>query len=844
MATQIHPTSHQPGLLAPDDLPPSALHAPCDPANLGFQTTDELPELQDVIGQPRALRALELGSEVAGTDYNIFVLGVPGSGRTTLSKEYLHRKAAGEPVPDDWCYVNNFDNPYTPKALRLPPGWGYQFRKDMFDLLAYFQRQMPVAFESKEYIEARDRILNQVKKAQEEEFLRLQDYVGKYQFILVRTPAGVMLTPGVQGKALTPEDVEKLTPEQRLEFERLATSLGEYVELTLNKLRELNQKADQDLNQLDQRTILFIIEPLIRALKEKYRVILKEDRLDKWQVAIAPPSDPLVTTQAGALQAFLAHLEAVQADLSNNASKFRPGAQPEATLTQADARWVQRYAVNVLVDNANQKGAPVILESQPTYHNLLGRIEHEVVMGATRTDFMMIRPGALQRANGGYLILPVRDLLINTYAWEGLKRVLRDGAIRISELGSQLGLISTQTLEPEPIPVNVKILLIGTPMLYHALRLYDEDFGKLFKVHAEFATSMERNPQAEREYGIYIKSVLVDKGLPSFDSTAVARIIEYSARLAEDQHKLSTRFGKIADLVREAAYWANKENMGVVSGACVQRAIEESIYRNNLYEERLQELITQDVLMIDVQGAVCGQINALSVLSMGDYSFGRPSRVTAAVSPGQGGVIDIERQAKLGGPVHTKGILILSGFLSWRYGIDGPLSLSASLTFEQSYSEVEGDSASAAELLALLSAIAGIPLHQDRAISGSINQHGQIQAIGGVNEKIEGFFSICKAKGLSGEQGVLIPAANQRSLMLCDEVVAAVDAGQFHVWPVSIIDQCIALLTGCEPGERDAKGRYPQGSFNASVTARLKTFTSLVATRGQDGKMEKGEDED
>jgi predicted ATP-dependent protease len=558
----------------------------------------------------------------------------------------------------------------------------------------------------------------------------------------------------------------------------------------------------------------------------------------------APPSDPLVTTQAGALQAFLAHLEAVQADLSANASKFRPGAQPEATLTQADARWVQRYAVNVLVDNANQKGAPVILESQPTYHNLLGRIEHEVVMGATRTDFMMIRPGALQRANGGYLILPVRDLLINTYAWEGLKRVLRDGAIRISELGSQLGLISTQTLEPEPIPVNVKILLIGTPMLYHALRLYDEDFGKLFKVHAEFATSMERNPQAEREYGIYIKSVLVDKGLPSFDSTAVARIIEYSARLAEDQHKLSTRFGKIADLVREAAYWANKENMGVVSGACVQRAIEESIYRNNLYEERLQELITQDVLMIDVQGAACGQINALSVLSMGDYSFGRPSRVTAAVSPGQGGVIDIERQAKLGGPVHTKGILILSGFLSWRYGIDGPLSLSASLTFEQSYSEVEGDSASAAELLALLSAIAGIPLHQDRAISGSINQHGQIQAIGGVNEKIEGFFSICKAKGLSGEQGVLIPAANQRSLMLCDEVVAAVDAGQFHVWPVSIIDQCIALLTGCEPGERDAKGRYPQGSFNASVTARLKTFTSLVATRGQDGKMEKGEDED
>jgi predicted ATP-dependent protease len=824
MATQIHPA-----LSVPAELSPDALHLPCDPTKLGFQTTDELPDLQDVIGQPRALRALELGSEVAGTDYNIFVLGLPGSGRTTLSKEYLLRKAAGEPIPDDWCYVNNFDNPYTPKALRLPPGCGQQFRKDLLELLAYFQRQMPKAFESKEYMEARDRILNEVKKLQEEQFQRLQEYVGKHHFILVRTPAGVMLTPGSQGKALTPEEVEKLTPEQRQEFERLATSLGEYVESTLNKLRDMNQIADQELNQLDQKIILFIIAPLIRELKDKYSRILKEEPVGE---------------ELAARAALLGHLDAVQADLSANVGKFRPPAPAEPPSPQPDAGFMQRYAVNVLVDNTKQKGAPVLLESQPTYHNLLGRIEHEVVMGATRTDFMMIRPGALQRANGGYLILPVRDLLINNYAWEGLKRVLRDGAIRISELGSQLGLISTQTLEPEPIPLKVKILLIGTPMLYHMLRLYDEDFAKLFKVHAEFATSMDRSPQAEREYGIYIKSVLVDIGLPSFDSTAVARIIEYSARLAEDQHKLSTRFGKVADLVREAAYWANKENMGIVSGPCVQRAIEESIYRNNLYEERLQELITQDVLMIDVHGSACGRINALSLLSMGDYSFGRPSLVTATVAPGQGGVIDIERQAKLGGRIHTKGILILSGFLAWRYSEEGPLSLSASLTFEQSYSEVEGDSASAAELLALLSAIAEIPLRQDRAITGSINQHGQIQAIGGVNEKIEGFFSICKARGLSGEQGVLIPAANQRSLMLCEELVQAVADGLFHVWPVNNLDQCIPLLTGCEAGERDEEGNYPRGSFNETVTARLKTFAGLVAKRGSNGKPEMEKEKD
>ncbi|MFO7623180.1 MAG: AAA family ATPase [Anaerolineales bacterium] len=830
MATKTLPDQYLPATHLPPELPSSALHAPCDPSGLDFNTTDDLTDLQDVIGQPRALRALELGSEVGGTDYNIFVLGLPSSGRTTLSQEYLQRKAAGEVVPDDWCYVNHFDNPYRPKILRLPPGWGAQFRKDMQELLAYFQRQMHKAFESKEYIEERDRILAQVKEAQEKKFASLQEYVGKHEFILVRTPAGVMLTPGKDGQALQPEDVEKLSPEQRAEFERLARSLGDFVEITLNKLRDMNQKADQEVNELDQRTILYIIGPLIQDLKEKYTNLSEDKSLTGW------------STNQDSDRAMVAYLDAVQADLSANAVRFRPGEAIPPGLPQPDPKWTQRYAVNVLVDNGALKGAPVVIESQPTYHNLLGRIEHEVVMGATRTDFLMIRPGALHRANGGYLILPVRDLLINPYAWEGLKRVLRDGAIRISELGSQLGLISTQSLDPEPVPLQAKVLLVGTPMLYHLLRLHDEDFAKLFKVHAEFATVMERNLEAEREYGVYVKSVLDDKGLPPFDRSAVARVIEYSARLAEDQHKLSTRFGKIADLVRESAYWAKKENQELVTRASVQRAIDESIYRDNLSEERLQEMISQDVLMIDVHGAVSGQINALSVLSIGDYSFGRPVRVTAAVYPGQGGVIDIERQAKLGGPVHTKGILILSGYLGWRYAEEGPLSLSASLTFEQSYSEIEGDSASAAELLALLSAIAEIPLRQDRAITGSVNQRGQIQAIGGVNEKIEGFYAVCKAKGLSGEQGVLIPSANQRSLMLCEEVVTAVAAGQFHIWPVSTIDQCLSLLTGCEPGERDGEGRYPQGSFNQAVAARLKDFARLVSSREKERLGEKDQE--
>lgn len=803
------------GLCPPAELPSAALYRSCNPDLLGFTTTEELPDLQNVIGQPRAIRALELGSEVSGPGYNVFVLGLPGSGRATLSQEYLRRRAEAEPVPDDWCYVNNFDDPHKPHSLRLPAGRGDALRKDLKELVSYSGREIPRIFESKEYVQARDRIVDELKKNQEGEFIRLQGYVERYQFVLARTPFGFVLTPGVHGKPLKPEEVESLSPEQRAKIEQLALKLGEEVEQTLNRIREMARHASEQLNELNARTGLFVTGPLIEALKIKY---------------------------AG-LEAVLAHLVAVQADIVSNASRFQPGEGGEQSAMPGNQGWMQRYEVNVLVDNGGQSGAPVIAESHPVYYNLLGRIEHEVIMGASRTDFTMIQPGALHRANGGYLILPARDLLINPYAWEGLKWVLRDGAIRIVELGSQLGLLSTETLEPEPIPLDLKVILVGTPLLYYLLRIYDEDFAKLFKVRAEFATIMERTPETEREYGLFVKSVLDDNHLPPFDCTAVARLVEYSARLAEDQDKLSTRFGKIADLIREAAYWAKKEDAawlssgidsgkpvstGVVTSTAVQRAIEESIYRNNLVEERVQELITQDILRIDTRGVTVGQINALSVIFLGDYAFGRPSRVTASVSPGMGGVLDIERQSKLGGPIHTKGVLIIHGFLCGRYGRRQPLSLSASLTFEQSYDEVEGDSASAAELLALLSAIADIPLRQDLAITGSVDQRGQIQAIGGVNEKIEGFFAVCEAKGLSGQQGILIPAANRRNLMLRENVLAAVSAGLFHIWPVRIVDEGIALMTGCEPGQAGKDGAYPEGTFNRAVADRLTEFAHMV----------------
>jgi len=809
------------------EIPISSLRMVCDPELLGYETTDELPDLEDVIGQPRALSALQLGSEIAGTGYNTFVLGQPGSGRTTLSKEYLERKASSMSVPDDWCYVNNFSNERQPKAIRLPAGKGAAFRQAISELISRVASDIPRTFESDEFTQERDRLVAELKKTQETEFLRLQQHVEKHNFVIVRTAAGFVLAPAVNGKPIPPEDLTSLSVEQKRKLSELEQQLGSEVQATLLRLKELEKKTFHMLQELVAQTMQFILAPLIQPLMETFS--------DYPQVH--------------------GYLEAVQEDLIENLSQIYPQSQGSDGTSAAPLdpkKWRQHYEVNLLVDNSATQGAPVIMENYPTYNNLLGRIEHEVIMGASRTDFTMIQAGALHRANGGYLVLPVRDVLLNPYAWEGLKRVLRDGEIRMVELANQVGLISTVTLEPESIPLQVKILLIGSPTLYYLLRSNDDDFTKLFKVRAEFTTQMDRTPENEREYGIFIKSVVVENKLLPFDKTAVARIIEHSAELAGDQHKLTTRFGKISDLVRESSYWAEKTDAKIVTASAVEKALKTSIYRSNTVEERIQELITQGTLLIDVKGAVIGQINALSVYLLGDYEFGRPTRVTAIAYPGKGGIVDIERQAKLGGSLHTKGVLILSGYLHSKYGQTLPISLSASLTFEQSYDEVQGDSASAAELLALLSSIAQIPLRQDRAITGSINQLGQIQAIGGVNEKIEGFFTACNASGLTGEQGVIIPHSNQRNLMLNSEVLAAVKEGKFHIWAIQTLDDAVYLLTGIQPGELQPDGTYPSGTLNLAVSNRLQEFNRLIvaATKGaaksleNDQKGNKTENED
>lgn len=780
-------------------IPPEALSRRCDPATLLFSTTDELSVLQNVIGQPRALRALELGIDVTGIGYNIFVLGIPDSGRTTLTRNYLIQKAQSGKTPDDWCYVNNFENPHQPNALSLPAGKGVVFRGDMKGLITLCAQNIPRAFESEEYSKEHERLRSKFNEEMETDLHQFEAHANKYNFMVVKTSYGFLLVPIADGKPLSSADFEKLSDENKEKLAKIQESLSERLDEMIERLHSLERTVSHDLHELDRRTSLFVIKPLIDELRKKY----EQD------------------------QSVITYLDQVQDDLANNASRFRLKDQSEQNIPQI-MDWLSRYEVNLLVNNAGQNGAPVIIENQPTYQSLLGTIEHEIFMGISHSDFSHIRPGALHRANGGYIILPARAVMLGAYVWEGLKRVLRDKEIRIVELGNQIGLLSTASLEPGPIPLNTKVIMVGTPLMYYLLRAYDEDFAKLFKVCAEFSREMTRDSESEQDYALFIRAVATENKLLPFDRSAVARIIEHGSRMVENQDKLSTQFGIISDLVCESDYWTRKEKLAIVNAAAVQRAIDERTLRSNLLEEKIKELILQKQLLVSVSGKAVGQINALSISSLGDYTFGRPNRITATTCAGKAGVVDIERQSKLGGSLHTKGVLIINGFLGQRYGQDMQISLSASLTFEQSYDEIEGDSASVAELIALLSAVSGIPIDQGLAVTGSVNQYGQIQAIGGVNEKIEGFFDICTQEGLDGKQGVIIPRANQKNLMLREDVCNAVASGKFHLWGVETIAEVVELLTGVTMAERNPDGYFPEGTFDNVVVSRLSAYDRII----------------
>ena len=780
------------------------LRRSCDPQSLGCTSSLEVPRLETIIGQDRALRALSFGLAIPDRGFNIFVAGRPGTGRTRAVKGFLEVLAKSRPTPPDYCYVYNFVESSRPNALRLPPGRSREFRADMKNLVERVTSEFRRAFESEEYIAQRDATLKGFE-GQKEDLLRgANEQALRKGFSLQATPAGLLTIALREGRPLREEEFNALSPQERTDLDQRREEVQAEIQVAVRKARRLDASAQEAVQALDQKVALYSLNHLMEDVKQKNKD----------------------------LPEVLGHLEAVQQDILQNLSQFRETPQDQAAqlFRPPDRRDFpgRRYEVNVVVDNGQQEGAPVIIEPNPIYGNLFGRVEQEVQFGALMTDLTLIRGGVLHRANGGYLVMPVEALLQNPFSWEALKRALANHELSIEDVTERYGFMSTRGLRPEAIPLDVKLVLIGQGEVYNLLRAYDEEFAELFKVKADFDNQMDRNRSTECDYVGFVRTLCDNAKLKHFDAPALARIVEHGSRLAEDQQKLSTRFRDIADVIREASHYAGQENAELVGAGHVKKAIDERYYRSNLVQERVNEMITRGAIMIDASGQEVGQVNGLSVISLGDISFGQPSRITATVGLGQAGVVDIEREAKLGGPIHTKGVMILAGYLTERFAQDKPLSLSAHLVFEQSYSGVEGDSASSTELYAILSRLSGLPIHQGLAVTGSVNQKGEIQAIGGVNEKIEGFFEICKAKGLTGKQGVLIPTSNVPNLMLKEEVIQAAREGKFHIWPVSTVEEGIELLTGTKGGQRLEDGSYEAGTVFGLADQQLRKLAQTM----------------
>lgn len=796
-------------------LDPARLRWTCDPAKLGFETTEELRDLSQTIGQDRAVAALDFGISIQSDGYNIFVLGPVGTGRTSMARSMLDEMAASQPAPGDWVYVHNFAQPNQPRAIGLPGGRACELRDDMRELVEDVRRELGSAFESEEYIDRREEAIREFREERQAELEAFEQEAQAAGMVVGRGPAGVVVAPAKDGEVMSPQEYGELPEEERKAIDRRRAELQDKLEEILRKHHRKEKTARAEVRKLDQEVARFAIGHLFEELAARY--------------AESP--------------AVVEHLRAIETDIIDNIDALRsrdddgPSLPLPFPMPQAESRY-SLYGVNVLLSCGCPQGAPVVFEPNPTIDNLTGLVEHRTQMGALVTDYTMIRPGALHRANGGYLLLEADTLLRKPFAWEALKRALKNRSVRVESLGDQLRFMSTVTLEPEPIPLDLKVVLVGTPYLYYLLDAYDDDFRKLFKVKADCDTSTPRTAKVLRQYARFVATCARREGLPPFDAAAVARILEHGARLAGDQQRLTTHFVDIADLVREAAHWSGCNGNSHVTAADVQRALDEHVRRSNRIEERMQEMVERGFQVIDLAGEAVGQINGLAVVPLGDYWFGRPSRVTARTFVGRGGVTQIDREAKLTGRIHDKGVLILSGFLHDRFGRDRPLTLAASLTFEQSYDVIEGDSASSAELYAILSSLADAPIRQGIAVTGSVNQLGQIQAIGGANEKIEGFFKTCVSRGLTGEQGVIIPAANIPHLMLSREVVEAVQAGQFHVYAVKTVDQGIEILTGVRAGRRGRDGTFPADSINGRVQACLGRFAAAYdgrSTESHDG---------
>lgn len=784
-----------------NELLPEKLRKEIDPETIHCTTTEELSPLEGIIGQERAVKSLEFGLGIKEHGFNIYVAGLPGTGKETAVKNFLEALAKTKPVPSDWCYVNNFSNAYEPTAVKLPPGKGKEFQKDMTNLINEARRVLPETFQSEDYSAKQEATIKEIEEERKNLLSEISQKAQQEGFILQSSPIGLLTIPIVDGKPINDKEFMELSPEKRDEIQQKREKLTEDLRATMRQLRGLQEEINEKIKELNHDVALFAIGHLVKRLKEKYTEI----------------SD------------IVAYLEDVQKDIVSNVMQF---IKPETPKTPVPVPWLEelpfrKYEVNVIVDNAELKGSPVIIEHNPTYQNLFGRIEKEAQFGVLTTDFTMIRGGSLHKANGGYLVLPVEELFRNMFSWDGLKRDLMNNCITIEEAAERLGYMTTKGLRPQPVPLDIKVVLLGNPLVYHLLYQGDPAFKELFKVKADFDTTMDRTQENIREYAGFICTLCRKEGLKHLDASAVSKVVAYSSRLTADQEKLSTRFADVADIIREANYYAVKDNAEYVTGDHIKKAIEEKVYRSNLIQEKIEEMVERGVILIDTEGKATGQVNGLSVISLGDFSFGRPSRVTASTGIGREGIIDIEREAQLGGRIHAKGVMILSGYLNQKYAQDNPLSLTARLVFEQSYEGVEGDSASSTELYAILSSLSGLPINQKIAVTGSVNQKGEVQAIGGVNEKIEGYFAVCTVKGLNGEQGVMIPESNVQNLMLKEEVVEAVKAGKFHIFSVKTIDEGIEILTGVKAGIRK-NGTFEEGTVNDRVDKRLKEMAEKL----------------
>jgi predicted ATP-dependent protease len=783
------------------ELKPQDLRRSVDPPTLKSVGLEGMAPIDGVVGQKRAVAALELGLGILDSGFNVYVSGPPGLGKMTAVKAYLEKFARTRPTPTDWCYVNNFEDPYLPGILDLPAGKGRELQQQMKTFLEQVRRDVTRALESEEYAARKEEVLRGLETQKAERVQGFNERANREGFVVQATPFGIAIVPVAGNRAITDAEFQEMSADQKLKLQQKQESLQEELQGLTKQVRQIEREAHEKLRELDRKMILYVVGDHMDDLLQKF--------------AELPP--------------VIEYLKSVQSSMSENMEFFKTKREdnPLAPLREPDLQF-RKYQVNVLVDHIKQEGAPVVVELNPSYSNLFGRVEKETVYGALHTDFTLIKAGSLHQANGGYIVLEAYEVLRNPFSWDGLKRMLNAREIQIEDIGDRLGLISTKGLRPAPVPLHVKVILVGPPILYHLLLVYDPDFSELFKVKAEFDTRMDRNDENIQAFLGFLNTFGTKENIAPLEASAVARILEHASRLAEDKEKLSTHFGTLADTVREANYWAGREGAVQVNASHVQRALDERMRRSNLVQERMQEMTVRGFLKIETSGKVVGQVNGLSVYSLGDYAFGRPSRITASVAPGRDGILDIEREVKLGGPIHSKGVMILSGYLAQKFAPDRPLTLSARLVFEQSYEGVEGDSASSAELYSLLSALSGLPIDQGIAITGSVNQRGEIQAIGGANEKIEGFFDLCLTRGLTGTQGVMMPESNVPNLMLRQEIVEAVREGRFHIWAVQTIDQGIEVLTGVPAGERGTDGAFPDGTVNQLVQRRLHDFSESL----------------